>query len=147
VVDYSPPASRSSPSKTCRPRTPRSPPSGSTTSTRSSPTFAAATSGRIPVLEATASAEGIRDTIGTALVAGTGITVTVDDPGDTITIANSGASYTAENARDDIGTALVAGAGISITVDDAGDTITLPRWPSTSATPSPPHWSQDPGSP
>jgi hypothetical protein len=82
-------------------------------------------SGRVATLEATSSAEAIRDTMATALVAGTGITVTVDDPGDTITIANSGASYTAENARDDIGTALVAGSGISITVSDVGDTITV----------------------
>lgn len=36
--------------------------------------------------------ELIRDTIGTALVAGSGITITVNDPSDTITIAASGAA-------------------------------------------------------
>lgn len=34
--------------------------------------------------------EIVRDTMATALVAGTNITITVDDPGDTITIAASG---------------------------------------------------------
>lgn len=41
-------------------------------------------------LEATALAETIRDTAGTAITAGTGITKTVNDAGDTITIALSG---------------------------------------------------------
>lgn len=86
---------------------------------------ATATTGRLPVLEATASAEGIRDTMATALTAGTGITITVDDPGDTITIENTGSAYSDEDARDAIGTALVAGSGISITVDDGADTITV----------------------
>jgi hypothetical protein len=41
-------------------------------------------------------AEVARDTIGTALVAGTGITVTVDDPNDTITIAATGGGGTGD---------------------------------------------------
>jgi hypothetical protein len=85
----------------------------------------AGATGRVATLETVATAEGIRDTIGTALTAGTGITVTVDDPGDTITIATTGSAYSDEDARDAIGTALVAGSGISITVDDAGNTITV----------------------
>jgi hypothetical protein len=35
-------------------------------------------------------AEFIRDTMGTALVAGTNVTITVNDAGDTITIASTG---------------------------------------------------------
>lgn len=35
-------------------------------------------------------AEAVRDTIAAALVAGTNVTITVDDPGNTITIASSG---------------------------------------------------------
>ena len=35
-------------------------------------------------------AEQVRDTIGATLVAGSNVTITVDDPGDTITIAASG---------------------------------------------------------
>jgi hypothetical protein len=42
----------------------------------------------------TAEAERIRDVIGTALVAGTNITITVNDAGDTITIAASGGGGT-----------------------------------------------------
>lgn len=68
--------------------------------------------------------EDVRDTIGAALVAGTGITITVNDPSDTITIAAT-SSYTDEQARDAIGAALVAGTGMSVSVNDGADTITL----------------------
>jgi hypothetical protein len=68
-------------------------------------------------------AELIRDTIGSAVVAGTNITITVNDAGDTITF--DAAAYTDEQARDAIGAALVQGAGVRIVVNDAGDTITL----------------------
>lgn len=68
--------------------------------------------------------EQVRDVIGAALVAGTGMTVTVNDAGDTITLASS-AGYTDEQVRDVIGAALVAGTGITVTVNDAGDTITI----------------------
>jgi uncharacterized Zn ribbon protein len=67
-------------------------------------------------------AEDVRDTIGTALVAGSNVTITVNDAGDTITIA---AATDPETVRDTIGSALVAGSGMTITVNDAGDTITL----------------------
>jgi hypothetical protein len=72
--------------------------------------------------------EQIRDVIGAALVAGSGISITVNDAGDTITIENiggGGGSYTDEQARDAVGSALVAGTGISIVVDDGADTITV----------------------
>lgn len=41
-------------------------------------------------IDTTAEAERIRDVIGTALVAGSGVTITVSDVGDTITIAATG---------------------------------------------------------
>jgi hypothetical protein len=69
-------------------------------------------------------AEYIRDVIGAALVAGSGATVTVNDAGDTITIALDN-TVEDERIRDVIGTALVAGSGVTITVNDAGDTITI----------------------
>lgn len=69
--------------------------------------------------------ETIRDTIGSALAAGSGVTITPNDPGDTITIASSVAQYTDEMARDALGTALVAGTGITITPNDGADTITI----------------------
>ena len=65
-------------------------------------------------------AEQCRDTIGTALVAGTGATITVNDGADTITIAAD-----PEYIRDTVAAALVAGAGVSISVNDGADTITL----------------------
>jgi hypothetical protein len=77
------------------------------------------------VYQVAAIKELIRDTIGAALVAGTNITVTVDDAGDTIAIAGLSDAAIDERARDALGTALVAGTGISITVDDAGDKITI----------------------
>ncbi|CDX19502.1 hypothetical protein MPLA_1190026 [Mesorhizobium sp. ORS 3359] len=70
--------------------------------------------------------EQIRDVIGAALVAGSNVTITVNDAGDTITIAASGgSSYTDEMARDAIGAALVAGSNVTITVNDGADTITI----------------------
>jgi hypothetical protein len=79
-----------------------------------------------------AEAERVRDVIGAALVAGANITITVNDAGDTITIAGA-APYTDEQARDAIGSALVQGTGITITVNDAGDTITIASAPVGSA--------------
>jgi hypothetical protein len=69
-------------------------------------------------------AELIRDTIGTALVAGTGITLTVNDPGDTITIASTG-GYTDEQAQDAFAALIAAGthSGISFSYNDAGNAI------------------------
>lgn len=69
--------------------------------------------------------EQVRDVIGTALVEGAGIDITVNDAGDTITVASTITQYTDENARDAIGAAIVEGAGIDVTVNDAGDTITI----------------------
>lgn len=71
-----------------------------------------------------ATAELIRDTIGSALTAGALITITPDDAGDIITIAVD-TSGIDERARDAIGTALVAGICLTKTVDDAGNTITI----------------------
>src|SRR5215207_6513772 len=49
-------------------------------------------------------AEMVRDTLGSTLVAGTSISITVNDPGDLITIASSGGGS--------------GGGGASYTVDD-----------------------------
>lgn len=67
-------------------------------------------------------AEVIRDVIGVALVGGTGISITVDDVGNTISLDLGDVS---EIARDAIGAALVAGSGIGIAVSDGSDTITV----------------------
>lgn len=69
--------------------------------------------------------EGVRDTIAAALVAGSGISIVVDDAADTITISATSSGYTDEQARDAIAASLVAGTGMSIFVDDLNNSITL----------------------
>lgn len=72
-------------------------------------------------------AEAVQDIIGTAIVAGSNVTVTYNDTAGTVTIASTGGGGTldAEGVRDTIGTALVQSNGITVTVNDAGDTITI----------------------
>lgn len=84
-------------------------------------TFGATTGGKLRNIE-----ETIRDTIGAALVAGESVTITVNDPGDTITVAvNLGAANLVELIRDTIGATLVAGSNATVTVDDAANTVTI----------------------
>lgn len=66
-------------------------------------------------------AEFVRDTIAAALVQGAGITITVNDGADTITIAST---VDAEFIRDTMGVALQQGAGMQLAVNDAANTIT-----------------------
>jgi hypothetical protein len=68
-------------------------------------------------------AERIRDVIGAALIAGTGVTITVNDAGDTITVAATG-TYTDEQAEDAVGNILTDSTSIDFTYDDAANTIT-----------------------
>lgn len=67
-------------------------------------------------------AEGVRDTMGLALVSGTNVTVVPSDAGDTITIH---AATDPEVVRDTVATALVGGPGVVVTPDDTGNTITV----------------------
>lgn len=70
--------------------------------------------------------ESVRDAIGSALVAGANVTITVDDAANTITISSTGGGSTdPEVVRDTIATALVAGSNVTIDVDDAANTITI----------------------
>jgi hypothetical protein len=71
-----------------------------------------------------ANMELIRDTIASALLAGANVTITVDDPGNTIEIA-----VTTETIQDIVG-ALIAAAtgsnsGVVVTYDDAGNALTI----------------------
>jgi hypothetical protein len=68
------------------------------------------------------SREAVRDIIGALLVSGAGISITVDDAGNTITIAST---VDAEFVRDTIAATLRAGAGINVLVDDALNTVTI----------------------
>lgn len=76
-------------------------------------------------LSAAELAETIRDTLGTTLVAGSNITITVNDVANTVTVNATPTPTDPEVVRDTIAAALVAGSGITITPNDAGDTITI----------------------
>lgn len=68
--------------------------------------------------------EMARDALGTALVAGANISITVNDGADTITIDAAGGSYTDEQAQDAVGGILTDTATIDFTYDDGAGTIT-----------------------
>jgi hypothetical protein len=70
-------------------------------------------------------AEYIRDIIGATLVAGTNITITVNDAGDTITIDASAVGVTTEEVYDAIAAAVTAGTGITVVDDDGANTTTI----------------------
>lgn len=74
-------------------------------------------------LSAAAAPELIRDTIGTALVAGTNITINVNDGADTITISSTGLD--AEAVQDTVATMLTAGTNITLDYNDAANTLTI----------------------
>ncbi|MDE9365965.1 GDSL-type esterase/lipase family protein [Luteipulveratus sp. YIM 133132] len=70
--------------------------------------------------------ETVQDIVGAFIAAGSGITKSYDDPGNTLTLtAAAGGTTDPEVVRDVIGSALVQGAGISIFVNDPGDSITI----------------------
>jgi hypothetical protein len=75
-------------------------------------------------IDTTAEAERIRDVIGTALVAGTNVTITVNDPGDTITIDATGGGGGALSDAD-YGDITVSGSGAVMTIDPG--TVTLAK--------------------
>ena len=78
------------------------------------------TADRTITLDTTAEAERIRDVIGAALVAGTNITITVNDPGDTITITSAGGSggLTLISSQSPSGTNVVTFSSIPNTYKD-----------------------------
>lgn len=74
-------------------------------------------------IDTTAEAERIRDVMGTALVAGTNVTITVNDGADTITIdASGGGSGIADG---DYGDITVGGGGTTFTIDN--DAVTFAK--------------------
>lgn len=69
--------------------------------------------------------ENARDALGAALVAGTNVSINVNDNANTITISAASIGLDAEQVRDTIGAALRAGTNIGVNVNDSGDTITI----------------------
>jgi hypothetical protein len=67
--------------------------------------------------------EMARDALGIALVAGSNITITVNDPADTITIESTAAGYTDEQAQDAVGNILTDTSTINFTYNDGANTI------------------------
>lgn len=66
--------------------------------------------------------ENARDAIGTALVAGTNISIAVSDAGDTITINNT---FSNELIQDEVGGMVGSGANVDVVYDDALNTLTI----------------------
>jgi hypothetical protein len=75
--------------------------------------------------DTSAVAELARDALGSALVAGTNITLTVSDVGDTITIDASGGGLSQEQIEDFLDTFIVDGANITTTYSDVGNSLTI----------------------
>lgn len=72
--------------------------------------------------------EAVQDAVAALLSAGTGVTLTYNDAGNSLTItgtAGSGGTLDAEAVRDAIGIALIGSGLIAVTVNDAADTITI----------------------
>ena len=69
--------------------------------------------------------EQARDAVGAALVAGTNISIIVNDSANTITIDAAASGLDAEGVRDTIAAALVASTNISIVHNDSANTITI----------------------
>lgn len=86
--------------------------------------------------------EQARDAVGNALVAGAGITITVNDAGDSITItAPATSSYTDEAAMDAVAAMFAAGThtGITFTYGDVANSLSAsvaPAWTSVTGKPS-----------
>jgi hypothetical protein len=76
--------------------------------------------------------EAVQDAVAALLAAGTGVTLTYNDAGNSLTVAatGGGGSGDPEVIRDTIGVAMVGAGVISVVVNDAADTITI----STTAT-------------
>lgn len=102
--------------------------------------------------------ESVQDIMATTLVAGTNVTLTYNDAGNTLTVASTGSGGTPdwstitgkpstfeptiESVQDIVGAQLVAGSGVSVTYNDAAGTTTIantaaaPDWSTLTGKPS-----------
>jgi hypothetical protein len=77
----------------------------------------------VPSTAITDFAEAVDDRVAALLVAGSGVTLTYNDPLNTLTIASTITQFTAEDAQDAVGSILTDTASIDFTYNDAGNTI------------------------
>ena len=78
----------------------------------------------IPSSAVTDFAESVDDRVAALLVQGSGITLTYNDPLNTLTVASSITQYTDEQAQDTVATLIQNGTGISWSYNDALNTLT-----------------------
>lgn len=78
----------------------------------------------IPSTAVTDFAEAVDDRVAALLVAGSGISLTYNDPANTLTIASTITQYTDEQAQDTVAAMIQNGTGISWSYNDAGNTLT-----------------------
>lgn len=71
--------------------------------------------------------EAAQDAVAAMLAAGTGVTLSYNDAGNTLTVTSTatGGVTDPEVVRDTIGTALIGVGAVSVAVNDAADTITI----------------------
>ena len=87
-------------------------------------TSASDTSIAIPSAQVTDFAESVDDRVAALLVQGAGITLTYNDPANTLTVASSITQYTDEMAQDTVASLIQSGTGISWSYNDALNTLT-----------------------
>jgi hypothetical protein len=87
-------------------------------------TSASSTIISIPSTQITDFSEATDDRVATLVQAGIGISVTYNDPANTLTVASTITQYTDENAQDAVGTILTDTASIDFTYNDASNQIT-----------------------
>lgn len=87
--------------------------------------------------------EQARDTLGTALVAGTNVTIVVDDAANTITVSatGGGGGITTEDAQDTVAAMIAAGthSGITFSYNDGSNSLSAtaaPAWTAVTGKPS-----------
>jgi trimeric autotransporter adhesin len=87
-------------------------------------TSAANTTIAIPSTQVTDFSEAVDDRVAALLVQGAGITLTYNDPANTLTVASSITQYTDEMAQDTVASLIQSGTGISWSYNDALNTLT-----------------------
>lgn len=69
--------------------------------------------------------ERVEDIVDALLIGGTNITLSYDDPNDTLTIDAADAAYTDEQAQDAVDAMLDGGTNVTLSYDDANDSLII----------------------